>query len=493
MRKLPLLLLALPSLAVADLHYWVRPDLPAKSIRVAVKIDDAKEREELRIPAWCPGFYFLLEYQKKISDVRATGADGAVLSVSPKPGDPRAWIVENPSQGPVTFSYSVLGDDGGLGFFGVSVKNHTTFINGPSAFVYPVGRLLEPTFLKLNLPSDWKVATGMMLGKDGWYEAGGYDELIDHPLQLGIFETRRFNVEGVPFEAVFVAPTPAGHRANLDDEAERLRKLSIPAMKLFGGIPAKKYVYLIHLASGDFGGGLEHRASTVMSVENTKQLGIDTLATHEFFHTWNVKQQRPAVLGPFDYTQPVRTKNLWFAEGVTDYYANITAYRGGLMSQEELLRTLGNEIRTLQASKTRRTKTLEDTSMQAWENGGFGVGDLSYYNKGLVAGLVLDAAIRSATEGRMSLDDVQRLLYKKHALPKAGYSENGILEAINEIAEDDLTAVYNQTVRTTKEVPYELLAGIGLSVRGTGNQLRLVIDEKAGPAQRARLREWLAR
>ncbi|MCS7065990.1 MAG: hypothetical protein NZL85_06905 [Fimbriimonadales bacterium] len=34
----------------------------------------------------------------------------------------------------------------------------------------------------------------------------------------------------------------------------------------------------------------------------------------------NVKHFRPAVLGPFDYTREARTKNLWFAEGVTQYY-----------------------------------------------------------------------------------------------------------------------------------------------------------------------------
>lgn len=493
MRKLAFLVLALPAFAAADLHYWMRPDIPSKAIRVAVRIDDAKATEELRIPAWTPGFYFLLDYQKKITAVRATDVSGKELVVKRKEGDSRAWIVANPAEGPVTLSYTVVGDDGGLGFFGVSVKDHAVFVNGAAAFMYSVGRLQERTLLKIALPENWKIATGMSQGENGWYTAGGYDELIDHPLQLGVFESRRFTVAGVPFEAVFVAPSPGGQAADLDSETENLRKLSVSAIKLFGSFPSKKYVFIIHLARGSFSGGLEHRASTVMSISNTKPLGIELLASHEYFHTWNVKQIRPKPLGPFDYAQPARTRNLWFAEGVTDYYANIMAYRSGLIDQDRLLRSLGDEIDGLQSSKVRKEKTLEDASWYAWENGGFGIGDLSYYTKGLVAGLLLDAAIRSSTQGEKSLDDVMRLLYSRHALPKPGYEEDEILTAINEVAGADLSRLYTRIVRSTDEAPYDVLGGLGLEIKLDKGRNRLTVNAMAGTVERARLREWLAR
>ncbi|MFX8965111.1 hypothetical protein ABTN15_20210, partial [Acinetobacter baumannii] len=79
------------------------------------------------------------------------------------------------------------------------------------------------------------------------------------------------------------------------------------------------------------------------------------------------------------------------------YYAYITAYRSGLFSREWLLEELGGQIQTLQQSSKRLSVTLEECSRRAWENGGIGVGDLSYYNKGLVAGLLFDAAIRART------------------------------------------------------------------------------------------------
>ena len=110
-------------------------------------------------------------------------------------------------------------------------------------------------------------------------------------------------------------------------------------------VPFKKYVYLIHLEVGDFAGGLEHRASTTIATGNGQTVHLDELATHEFYHSWNVKQIRPKILGPFDYSKPQRTVNLWFSEGVTDYYSKLHAYQAGLIGESQLLDGLRDEIR----------------------------------------------------------------------------------------------------------------------------------------------------
>ena len=41
------------------------------------------------------------------------------------------------------------------------------------------------------------------------------------------------------------------------------------------------------------------------------------LASHEFFHVWNVKRLRPIELGPFDYEREAYTRSLWAVEGIT--------------------------------------------------------------------------------------------------------------------------------------------------------------------------------
>jgi predicted metalloprotease with PDZ domain len=468
MRGWTLCLILAPAAAWSDIHYVLTPDPPARSVRIEVSLDSARPQETFRIPAWCPGYYNILEYQDKIFDVRAVAADGSTLTIE-RP-DPRGWRVRNPSGGPVRFSYRVLGDEPGLGFFHVNVQPHTAFVNGPGAFVFLEGRLEERSILKLNLPKGWDVATAMdrLEGPDHRFASSGYDEFADHPIQVGIFERRPFEIDGVPYEAVYVS-SDATYEPNLEALTERLRRVSRPAVKMFGGVPFPRYLYLVHLAVGGFMGGLEHRASNVIAMPNTRDLDIDSLAAHEFFHVWNVKHIRPRVLGPFDYTQPVRTANLWFSEGVTDYYANRHTYQSGLWSQPQLLRMFASEVATLQASQNRLRLTLEQTSWRAWENGGFGVGDLSYYNKGLLAGLLFDAAIRSETQGRRSLDDVLRILFERHRLPRPGFAEDGLLPVLDEVAGRDMRPLYDRIVRSNEELPYELLAGIGMRVLFPGS------------------------
>jgi predicted metalloprotease with PDZ domain len=196
--------------------------------------------------------------------------------------------------------------------------------------MYVVGRKGEATSLSVHVPDGWNLATAMDPdGKDS-FTAHDYDELIDEPLQMGKFSERDFTVAGIPFKAIFQPLDGDRIRLNLDEQTQVLRKISEPAIKLFGGAPFKRYVYFFHLTGQGFQGGLEHRSGTVIAVPNMDDPDLSDLAAHEFFHAWNVKQMRPSVLGPFDYTQPQRTGNLWFAEGVTDYYSKISTYRSGV-------------------------------------------------------------------------------------------------------------------------------------------------------------------
>jgi predicted metalloprotease with PDZ domain len=202
----------------------------------------------------------------------------------------------------------------------------------------------------------------------------------------------------------------------------------------------------------------------VIAIPNAEDYDLSDLAAHEFFHAWNVKQIRPYPLGPFDYNSPQRTGNLWFAEGVTDYYAKILTYRSGFHDLTWLLSELSDQVASYQSGKTRLKSTVEDASRAVWEHQGFSLGDLDYYNKGLLAGLIFDAKIREATGGQKSLDDVMRLMYARFRYPHPGYKEDGIRQAIIEVSGTDLGPLYDELIRSTQELPYANLRAIGLQV-----------------------------
>jgi predicted metalloprotease with PDZ domain len=449
--------------ALADIRYTLKPEPASRTVLVSVSVEPTEDIVSFSIPAWCPGFYQIRNYERSISDVRAVDHEGQTVAVQHPSA--RTWTVKGDGLDRVTISYRVQGDDQGLGFFGVHIGPKNGFVNGPAAFMYVDGRLTEACTLKIENPEGWDVATAMDF-RDKGYSAPGYDEFIDHPIELGQFKRVPFKAGGASFEAIFSAPD--GKIPDRAGEVEELRALSEPAIKMFGGTPFKKYLYIVHLAVGSFGGGLEHRASTVLAVPNSDPVELGSLAAHEFFHAWNVKHIRPVGLGPFDYANKVRTKDLWFVEGVTDYYAQLHTYEAGIYGEPELLSALGYEIDSLHNSQTRRTKTLEDVCWSTWEADGFGSGDLSYYTKGLVVGLVLDAAIRNATNGQRSLDDVMRHLYERHRLPKPGFEDGALRKAISEVALKDLSALYDQCVRSTQEIPYSVLETIGLQVLAPG-------------------------
>jgi predicted metalloprotease with PDZ domain len=458
LRRWLCLLFLCPVWAAADIHYTLQPNPKAHAVEVSISLDKGPTKQEFRIPAWCPGFYFIENYQTQISAVNATGAKGEKLSISHD--DPRAWVVDNPTGNPLTMSYVVSGNDTGLGFFGVNVKDDKAFTNGAATFMFLPDRLTERDTLTVHLPPEWKIATAMDTHQDGDYVASGYDELIDNPIQMGNFVLKTFTVHDIPFQAVFVAPSDQ-IQINVDDEVQHLRQESETAVNLFGSAPFKHYTFIFHFAVGNFDGGLEHRASCVLALPNEDQ-PIDDLTAHEFFHAWNVKQIRPKVLGPFDYTKPDRTANLWFAEGVTDYYSKLITYRSGLGDEGWLLKQFGEQMSELEQSVTRNHKTVAEASWEAWENGGFGIGDLSFYTKGFMIGMLLDIQIRTTTNGTKSLDDVMRLLYSKYHLPEPGYEENGLLAALNEVCGQDMSKLYNSMVKTTEDLPYALLQKIGL-------------------------------
>ena len=449
------------TLASGTVHYKVTPENISHSVLISITIDSPKPSESFHIPAWCPGYYQIANYQKNIFDIKATNETGKSLTV--KNGELREWRVQTKGAGKLTFSYRVQGNDAGLGFFGVNVQSDKAFINGAGGFMYVEGRKTEDTDLQVKLPLGWEIATAMDPNPHGGFRSQNYDEFIDHPIQLGKFQRKSFSVNQVPFEVIFVAPNNKPN-CDLDAETERLRRVSAPALKMFRGSSFKRYLYILHLAVGDFGGGLEHRACNVQAVPNSPQLHLDDLAAHEYFHAWNVKQIRPVILGPFDYTKAQHTNNLWFAEGVTDYYSKLHTYQSGLQNEGWLKNQLSSQIDELQRSNTRKINTVEEASYNCWDSDGFGLGDLSYYTKGLLAGLIFDACIIDATNGKKTLDDLLRLLYERHKLPNPGYGEDELRTSINEVAGIDLSDLYKKMIRSTDEMPYDQLAKIGLKV-----------------------------
>jgi predicted metalloprotease with PDZ domain len=270
-----------------------------------------------------------------------------------------------------------------------------------------------------------------------------------------------------------------------------VQKIVEAQVELMGGeIPYRDYTFILHLRSNT-GGGLEHLNSTALgyprfgfritrgerstsaSPNPGEQREPDyrsflSLVSHEFFHLWNVKRIRPDALGPFDYTQENYTKLLWVAEGITDYYSDVSLRRAGLITEEEFLSGTARAFQGLQNTPGRMEQTVEESSFDAWikfyrpdENSVNS--QVSYYDKGAIVGLLLDLEIRKRSNGSKSLDDVMRYLYAQFFKKNGNYKPADFQKAAELMAGTSLEDFFAKYVRSTTELDYNgALAVAGL-------------------------------
>lgn len=465
--------------SVSKITILVRLDAPSQNVLSIEYTLHGVDSQTLTIaiPTWTPGWYQTMPYSEGIRDLQAENEHGEALQIQSLTH--YSWRIETGGAQTVRLRYRVQANDEGMGFFGVAIGEHHAYINGAAAFVYEMDSKKAPHEVRFQLSTGWQVATAMDFttqsdqrafgDKEDTFVAPNYDELIDSPIQMGRFEVRDFRVRGVPMRVVFASES-GNILCNMERVTADFQRIASVGIDLFGGAPFKRYLFIVHLSGHGFGGGLEHLSSTVLNVPDQRDLNINGLAAHEYFHAWNVKRIRPKVLGPFDYTQPVRTRALWWCEGVTDYYASLLLVRAGLIGDRAFWQDMEREILTLENNPARERVSAEDASWNVWEGNGMGYGGLSYYNKGKVIGFLLDVYIRGVTGNRKSLDDVMRFLMERYAYPRPGFEENGILEAINRMVARDVSDLYRRMVQSTEPLPYDEIlpyAGFRLERRST--------------------------
>lgn len=285
-------------------------------------------------------------------------------------------------------------------------------------------------------PAGWRVATTMPRAGApeygfGRYRARDYAELIDHPVEMGEFTLASFDVGGARHEIALTGRHDADTRRLCRD----LRRICAAHIRLFeprrARAPFERYLFQVFVV-GDGYGGLEHRSSTSLicarrelpwkgepkepSEDYRSFLG---LASHEYFHAWNVKRIRPAAFIPYDLQNEDYTRLLWIFEGFTSYYDDLMLVRSGVIGVDAYLQVLARTISGVQRAPGHEVQSVAESSFDAWikfyrqdENSPNALA--SYYAKGSLVALALDLEIRTRTDGRRSLDDVMRLMWQRY-------------------------------------------------------------------------------
>ncbi|MEW5709921.1 MAG: PDZ domain-containing protein [Pseudomonadota bacterium] len=444
--------------------------------------DPDPEGQHFALPAWIPGSYMIRDFAKHVVTIRAASG-GKPLTIEKV--DKHTWRCDS-APGPVTVTMEVYAWD--LSVRGAHLDTSHGFFNGPCVFLRVPGKERQPCRVEIAPPRGahyraWRVAT--TLARDsveahgfGRYTARDYDELIDHPVEMGEFRLARFRACDVPHEVALTGVSDA----DLPRLTRDLQRLCEYHIRFFGEpAPFDRYLFLV-TAVGEGYGGLEHRASTALLVarNDLPRPGVKEvtegyrrflgLASHEYFHTWNVKRIRPSAFSPYDLDRECYTTLLWAFEGFTSYYDDLALVRCGLIPRQDYLELLGQAITQLLRTPGRTKQTVTESSWDAWikyyrqdENTPNAV--VSYYTKGSLIALCLDLLIRDRTRGRKSLDEVMRALWRRHGLTGVPVPEDGIERLAEEVTGLKLGAFFDQALRSTEELPLKnLLARFGVKM-----------------------------
>jgi predicted metalloprotease with PDZ domain len=443
------------------------------------------EGQHFALPAWIPGSYMIRDFARHVVAIRA---ENRRRPVTIEKVDKHTWRCDS-VRGPLTVTMQVYAWD--LSVRGAHLDQSHGFFNGPCVFLRVAGQEGRPCAVDILPPRgaryrNWRVATtlpraGAKPHGYGRYAAADYDELIDHPVEMGEFTLLAFRASGVPHEVAITGR----HDADLRRLAGDLKRLCEHQIRFFGApAPFRRYLFLV-TAVGDGYGGLEHRASTALlcSRDDLPRPGVAEvtdgyrtflgLASHEYFHTWNVKRIKPTVFAPYDLDAENYTTLLWAFEGFTSYYDDLLLRRAGLIGPESYLELLGRSITALLRTPGRARQSVAEASFDAWikyyrpdensPNAG-----VSYYVKGSLIALALDLTLRSRTRGRRSLDDVMRALWQRHGATGVGVAEDGIERLAEEVSGVPLRRFFDAALRSTAELPLKALLrrfGVDLLLR----------------------------
>lgn len=426
--------------------------------RVTLTVPAPSATQRLSLPVWIPGSYLVREFARHLSGLEAKQGSRAVSrSVPLTQLDKATWQAECSGRAALVVTYLVYAFDTSVRAAFLDAQRG--FFNGTGLCLRVEGREAEPHRLELrSLPRGWQVATSMAARSAAVFEATDYDDLVDHPFELGTFWRGHFKAHGVPHELVVAGALPDFDGDRLLADTKRVCEAEIAFwhgdMPKRADIPFKRYVFLLNSVDDGYG-GLEHRASTALIAarrdlprrvaQGAKPEDLTDgyvtllgLISHEYFHTWNVKRLKPHDFAPLDYTRENYTELLWFFEGFTSYYDDLFLRRAGLIDTARYLKAVGKTIGQVLGMPGRQVQSVAQASFDAWvkyyrSDENTPNATISYYTKGSLVALALDLSLRSTRSRRpATLDDVMRGLWARSAGGPIG--EADIVAVLRDVA-----------------------------------------------------------
>lgn len=492
------------------IHYTLGMSKPySHLLEVEVNVGKlpAADRElDLVMPSWRTGRYVIFDFSGSVQEFSAVDENNKPLAWTKT--DKETWRIERKNASAVAARYRIYANEFGERTKGLNDEH--AFVDPATTFMFIKKYDKSPMTLTIVPYGNWHVTTGLdaVSGKENTFMAPKYEYFADCPIEIGNQKDFSFEVDGKRHTLMIYGEGNWDEKKMIPD----LTKLVKANKEFWGRLPYDRYIFMLEV-SPSMGGGTEHINSTIMQ---TRPFGFKSpdgyrgflgLVSHEYFHTWNVKQLRPKGITPYDFTQEGYVKELWIAEGTTSYYGPLLMVRLGMMTPEEFLGYVASGAQGDRMRPGNKVQSVTESSYDAWVKFWRGRqnaynSESDYYDKGSHISLLLDLQIRELSKNTHSLDDVMRVMFERFPLGK-GYAVDDFEKVSGEMAGTSLHGFFEEYVHGTTPIPWEHFLGyaglelekkdsvpkpwLGLMTSDQGNQTRISNIVAGSPAYDAGL------
>jgi len=450
------------------------PNLVHHEAKIDLVVSDITVRTAtFRMSRSSPGRYATHEFGKNVYDVRAFDQNGKPLNIVRTDGDVYEVSRHN---GYIRVQYTLYGNYADGTYVGLDADG--VHLNMPGAFMWMKGVDNTPITIHFNVPEEWRWTIATQLQPTGdplTFQARNLQYFMDCPTKIGPLRYRKWEVKNPDGKsyAFSIALDGGGDDSTFTVFGEKVQRIVRQAQAVFGETPAYDYGSYTFLASINpyvHGDGMEHRNSTMISNAgnfNGNERILNTFA-HEFFHCWNVKRIRPRTLEPFNFEKSDMSRELWFAEGFTQYYGGLLVLRSGIGKDTDFVKqSLAGLINLKMNTPGARLYSPVEASEEAvFTDAGVAVDKTnfnnifsSYYPYGAAIALALELELRSRYH--KTLDDLMQAAWKKFGKPEVPYTVTGLQDLLASVTGDKKFAetFFEKYVNGHDPIDYNTLLG----------------------------------
>jgi predicted metalloprotease with PDZ domain len=420
---------------------------------------------DVKMPAWRPGRYTILDLANGVRRFAATDAQGRPLAWEKI--DKSTWRIHLPRPTAVHVGYELYANE--LGLRTRHIDDSHAFLDASATFMYADRYRADDVTVELKVLPQWKSYSGMRSAAPQQFAAANWDVLVDSPIETGIEKAYRFNEGGRDYEVTFWGDG----NYDPDQVVADIRKIVPQAAAIWSSYPFQRYVFMIHATDG-VGGATEHINSTVIQIPRwsfqprSRYLGFLSTTAHEFIHTWNVKNYRSAPMVPYDYQRENYSNLLWLEEGSTEYFADPFLLRAGLETPQEYFDGLADLIDRHKHKPGANEQSVADASFNEWiAVGGDRANNASVdiYAEGQIVSWLLDLALLQQTGGKVSYRDVHEALYRQFGGLGRGFTAADVRAVLQKLTGTSWESWWAHNVDSPVAVDFDaLLAPVGLKL-----------------------------